>query len=137
MDIALLATDTAKETGGVWIRFDDETEFLIGSLNSARYRKAFAEVTEDFKRKGKGEMDPEVFRNRMIEVYAKAILLNWKGVKNNGQPFEYSPENAMIMLATVPSVQNFVTLEANNHENFRLQRMEEAKSKLGETSNGG
>ena len=132
MELKQLQTDPALEQDGAWLDFDAETSFLIGSPNSRRYKEAFRREREELRKRTRFPTDEEA-EALNIRVYARTIVLGWKGMTNDGKPFDYTPENAELVLKTCPSVRDFVFLSASNIENFRRQLTEEAKATLGES----
>ena len=133
MELKALTTDTAKEQNGVWIDFDSDTKFLIGSLNGRRYRESFTKRYEELRRKYRTNIPTAASEDASHQCYAEAILLDWKNVVNDGKPFLYIAENALWVIKNCPSIRDFVFAAAANNENFRIEKLEEAKAKLGES----
>lgn len=135
MELLNQATDSKKEETGIWVSFDGETQFLIGSLNSRRYKKAYGRRIEDIRR-AKRNIEADAIDEIINDAYAEAILLGWKNVQENGTAVEYSVEKAKWIMANCPNVREFILATATNNENFRLAAVQEVKANAGESSTG-
>lgn len=131
MELTQLTTDAAKEREGVWFEYDAETSFLIGSLNGRAYREAFQKRYEALRLKFRTNIPPTESELANLQCYADAILLGWKGLKNNGEEFPYTKENSLMVLKNCPTLREFVFASAANHDNFKFESAEAAKAALG------
>lgn len=130
MDISSVTTDEKKVEEGIWVKLDNETELLIGSFNSRKYRNCLRRKTEELKliaRKPTQEQTDKA----TYELHAEAILLGWRGMKKDGREFEYSIENARYVLMKSPTVNDFVLAHANDYNNFYAEKKVEEAEALG------
>lgn len=127
-----MVVDAAKEQAGVWIDYDDQTKFLIGSMTSRRYKEAYQEGLDETRRKSR-RLTNEQAEALQIQVFSKAVVLDWKGVTHGGAVYPCTPENVAYVLTNCPQVREFVIAAAANHENFKLEQVEAAKAQLGES----
>ena len=131
MDITKLLVDPAKEQAGVWTDYDETSSLLIGSITSRRYKDAYQSELDSARIKLR-KISNEQAEKIQIKVLAKAVLLNWKGVKKGEAEYPYSQENAEYILTNCPQVREFVLQAAANIENFKAETVEEAKAQTGE-----
>ena len=132
MDITKDATNQEKENAGIWVKFDDDTEFLVGSLNSRKYKNAYGRRIEEIRRvtrKPSAEQVEEI----ISATYAEAVLLGWKNVFEFGKQVEYSHEKSLIIFKNCPVAREFILLTAANNDNFRNEALEEIKKNAGES----
>lgn len=132
MELAKHTTDPAKEQSGIWVKFDDETELLIGSLNSRIYKTAYGKRIDDLRRE-KRKPDAMQVEGIINDAYAETILLGWKNVVENGVPVEYSVAKAKFIMENCPAVREFVLITAANNDNFRKELLVEARKNAGES----
>lgn len=135
MDIKNVKTNKTTEIEGVWVDFDGETRFRIASVNSSRYRKALDSALDSAK-KGRRTLSDSDREAALSAAYADAILVGWEGLTEGGAVLPYSKEAALTLMQDCPAVRDFVFMESTKHENFLAEKLEEAKSKLGELSSG-
>lgn len=132
MKIEAHVTDSSKEQSGVWMEFDNDTKFLIGSMNSMAYRKCYQRKLKAQRIKTKNPTEEQV--DEMIRsCYAETILLGWKGITKDGIEFPYSVENSIWILSNCPNIREYVFFAAQNNDNFRKEQLEEAKAAAGES----
>lgn len=135
MDITKFRTNKVAERNGVWVEFKDgdgRAEFLIASTLSPEYRKVFNEEIEAVRR-DKPKPTDEDFDAADCRVYARAILLGWRGVTAGTEDLAYSVQAATDILLNAPAVRNFVRAYAQSEYNFRESRLAEAKAVLGKS----
>ncbi len=130
MEIRNMMVDPAKEQAGVWVDYDDKTKFLIGSLSSRRYKQAYQEELDE--NRSRARRNPETAEKMQNKVFARAIVLDWQGVEMQGQNYPCTPENVEYVLANCPQVKEFIVQAAANYDNFKVDKVEEAKAALGE-----
>lgn len=127
-----MLVDPQLEQSGVWVEYDETTKFLIGSLNSPRYRKVYREALDKARSVKRSRMTDEQSDAINIEVMAKAVLLDWQGVNMDGAIYPATDENKIYVLTNCPQVREFVVARSTNFELFKRETVEEAKAQLGE-----
>jgi hypothetical protein len=109
MDLGKLRLDPKKSEEGVWCELDHETSVLIGRINSPHYRQTLREkmmpYVEDIRNDTYGQ---ETQDKVTAETIAAAVLLDWKGLKENGEEVPYSEEKAVEYLSD-PALEWFQT----------------------------
>jgi hypothetical protein len=132
MNLNSFKTSATAEQEGVWVEFDG-ARFLIARLNNSKHAAGFAQLLRPFR----GAKIPEdKQRELMIESMADHILLGWEGVTNDGKPFPYTRENAVIALK-IPDFADQITVFARDMELFRAQETAAAVEALAKNSSGG
>lgn len=127
-----MLVDPQLEQSGVWVEYDETTQFLIGSLNSPRYRKAYRDALDKARMGQRTKMTDEQADAVNIAVMAKSVLLDWKGVHMDGKDYPATDDNKIYVLTNCPQVREFVVARATNFELFKRENLEEAKAELGE-----
>jgi len=104
MSLASLKTDESAKTEGVW--FDYRGLKLrcryTGPGNEGfqkAHRKAMKALHKEY-RSGLASIPDEVYRARMIPVYARHVVTDWRGAKwtDDGPELECTPENVAKVL---------------------------------------
>lgn len=132
MEIANMLVDPTLEQDGVWVEYDETTKFLIGSLNSKRYRKIYREALDKARKVSRSNLTDDQSDAINIEVMAKAVLLDWQGVVMKGAAFPATEANKIYVLTNCPQVREFIVSRSTNFELFKREQVEEAKAQLGE-----
>tara|TARA_R110000772_G_scaffold45987_5_gene105131 strand:+ start:18152 stop:18547 length:396 start_codon:yes stop_codon:yes gene_type:complete len=115
---ALLVQDAVEN--GVWVDYDDETSFLIRSTECKEYVRAMQKNS----RKLKGELAKSMTAARKVTMkcIVEAIIVDWKGITENGKKLACTPENVERVLQ-VPSVRDFIADQATEQANFQRESM--------------
>lgn len=127
-DLRSLAVDAKKSTEGVWVDFlGTGIELKIARHNNRRAENARAAALYEFYRQLKDSKDSEDMEEKLRQVQAQVlsehILVDWKGIALDGEPLEYSEENAMKLLGD-PDFEDFyqfVVSESSRRENFERE----------------
>lgn len=129
-DLTAITRDRQKATEGGWIPFFEDLEFKIASAATNDYKKAIAKKTKPFVRKIRaGTVDEQELNYVTAPVIAKYLLLDWKGLTENGEEVPYSVEKATELLRNpdLLDLRLFVLEEANTSENFRVDLLEDSE----------
>lgn len=114
------ATDAALELEGVWKEIGGGAELLIARNNNSRYLKAMDREYKAHKHalSGDNEGAEKLAEDLLIRVLATTILLGWKNLSWQGQPLEYSVQNAE-MLLSVKDFRKLVISLSEDLQNFQ------------------
>lgn len=133
MDILEYIGDSKSEQDGVWIDYtaeDGETaQFLIAATGNPRHTRELSRLQDKYAaeiRRGSNTIHERIGR----EAAAKALLLDWRGLKKGEEPFPYSAENALFLLARSIPLRTFVFDQASRSSNFAQAEEEAAKAEL-------
>ncbi len=100
MDIfKTFATDTAKETDGIWVDIGD-AQFLVARAGNQKYAKKLSKLFERNQKllERKDAAADKLSEKLMVEVLAETILLDWKNVQYEDKDLAYSRESAEMLL---------------------------------------
>lgn len=120
MELKRYETDETLAQKGVWIEIDG-AEFLIASNNNPNHKR---KLNRERKKRNAHRLskDLDAMTDLAIEAAIGTILLDWRGVTNQGEPFPYSEENARKLLA-IDDLRTEIFSEAQDAENFQQERM--------------
>src|SRR5439155_18550861 len=112
LDDAHNANAGVRETG-VWFDFDKEKTpgfaMRIASIENRRFKKKYARLTFDAAQHSASDQLPsDKTQNILIEAMIGTILLDWRGLENDGKPFSYSEDNAREVLSQSGAIRDFV-----------------------------
>jgi hypothetical protein len=120
--------DGKREIEGTWVNYSGDTEFLIARSRNKNFSRMFARKWAKNKSLLDGVKPTDTDAKLdvadakadqiMVECYSETILLGWKGVNYNGKPFEYSVENAA-MLLTDKEFRKYVEEQSSDIGNFK------------------
>ena len=131
MEFTNYRTDNSKSETGVWMSYDG-AEFLIARFGNP----TFTNYLEQLKRPYERQIANGTFPNsKLINIGAKAlakyILLDWKGLTENGEPLQYSEQKAYELLSD-PYAEEFrelISKLSQDVEQFREDRIAETEKK--------
>jgi len=133
MDLRQSRIDSEKEVHGVWVDLDDKTKLLIARWNNPAHAKFLKRAMEPYRKRARfGQLDDGLAEKITREGLAKYILLDWKGLKDNGKDVPYSQEKALEYLSdpTIPWFADTVTDHSMDMTLFREGDIEEAEDNL-------
>jgi len=117
--------DTEAEIKGRWVNLDDTTSLLIARNNNARHRELFNIKIAPYRQAvGTGMLPEETAQRILIETMSETILLDWKGVEDEGQEVPYSKENAVMLLTKYKEFRDFVSGAADNATAYKVTDQE-------------
>lgn len=110
-------------SAGVWKAYDGAS-FLIASSSSQVYK---AKAGKAYKRLNNREaqQDPGIMLKAATEITADCVLLDWKGVDDDGQPFPCTRENRIALLTNAPDFAAWVAEQAADIANFQAEALAE------------
>lgn len=115
MDLKQLATDSEKNENGIWMPYED-AEFRIASAHSRRYREALAAQIRKVPQHARQSLP--AMDKATIEAMATGVLLDFRGVKNNGVDLENTRENRIAILQ-IPQMREWIADQAQALANFQ------------------
>jgi len=120
------------ETEGVWENLGDGAHLLVARAGNDNWNAEYQRIPRTIRRKI--ENPPKVseqFRDEKIcELMANTILLDWRGLADEGKEIKYSKENAKKLLLKYPEFRDFV-FQLSNDPNRFLQEGEEPAEETG------
>lgn len=128
MDIGALRTDTALEEEGVWRDIGDGARLKIARLGNPAYKAEWEKRSKPYKRQIRNDSLPTEKANELLyQCLARAVLLDWDGLDEDGQPVPYSRENAVRLLREIRDFRDLVVSLADDAEAYRREAIEDAE----------
>lgn len=126
-DLKQLILDADKQAKGVWVKYDLDTELLIGNTSSPDFRKACSELLAPYKQKMRTtgiEFDERI--EIIKPAIARHLLRGWKNLTENGKDISYSPAKALKIFDLLPDMPVFILGSADEKEWFRKEFQKES-----------
>ena len=122
LDDALNANAGPRETG-VWFDVDKEKypgfAMRVASIENRRFKKKYSHLSFDAAKSSvSSQLPADVTRKILIEAMIGTILLDWKGLEDQGKPTTYSEYYAREVLSQSEVLREFVSEKAKHIENF-------------------
>lgn len=123
-------TDADKENGaGVDLDFGKLGVITINRAGGAnkRFQRAVAELQQDYQDQISNDAieDDEGFE-RLARVYAKTVLVGWKGIKGrDGKPLTFNEKNVVKLLTDLPDFFAVIRARAMEVATFRKKQAEQ------------
>ena len=112
-------TDNSKEEDGVWEWYGDGVGFKVARAGNSvwdkeikKYPKVTRQAFSD------GNLSEEQAAEVLCHLMSVAILLDWKGITNDGKPVEYSQENAKKFLKEYPDFRTEILKIAGERKRY-------------------
>lgn len=123
-EISKLSADP-EMVKGKWFPFEDDVEFLIAYSETGKFRKKQQKLMMKA-RLSKGNRDITDLTDQVnVEAAYKTILLDWKGLTEDGKPFEFNLANVKRFLSAPNGALGFILAEANTKGNFQPEQEDE------------
>ncbi len=121
-------TDSEMESKGIIIDYGEAGKFQIaraGGANKA-FNRAIQKLSKPYRRAIQANrMDEEVAEQLLLKAFCKTCLLGWENVTGpDGEPLEYSMENAQKLLVDLPDLWDDLRTDAQNAELYRQETRE-------------
>jgi len=130
-------TDKERESvSGVWLDFPEGRQFLClraGGANKKFLRLFQTAIKPHRRQMERGTLDPDKSDALMRDVYAKTIVLDWRGIKDaSGKPVPCSQANVIAFFTQFTELFNDLVALCSDMAQFTDEAIEEAKEVLGE-----
>lgn len=138
MDVKqLFGTNKKKEEDGVWVKAGDGAEFLIARANNPTAVKLSIDLMRPYRHLQRLNKVPKDVQEEVgLEVLSRAILLNWRGIKEDGKDVPFTPEEAKRMFKAYPDFADFVAGYAQEHTVFQDENEKERQGNSSSVSAG-
>ena len=110
--------DETLSVEGVWVPIGDGAELLVARMNNSKYRKHLRRALLPYTRRG-GTMSEKQNREVLADATANCILLDWKGMSEDGNKLKYSVEEAKRLFSDYEDFFQLTIAIASDHENYR------------------
>lgn len=123
--ISSIRQDPEKCQKGVLFEFNAGIKLRIARYNNPTFKKVVADLSKD-KLAALRAGDPEVTAAVNREAAAKALLIGWENIEDDGgYAIPYSPEKALEFLSdpTMQDLYDFVIASSMSQEAFRVESL--------------
>lgn len=115
MDISKFKTDESRKDGA-WFSYEG-AEFLIAYAHRPEFVRASARLKRRYP-DSKIKADPALGTRFVCELMAETVLLDWRGVTNDGVPVKYTPEKAVKILMEIEPFREWVAETSRELTNY-------------------
>lgn len=123
----LFSADTDAQQNGKWVPYGDGVEVLIAFAGDAndRYQTTLEKQTRQYRswidddKMIKSKSMKEAIADSVIRTFAKAVVLDWKGVTLDGEVLEYSPKACFRVFKKLPAFFSSVRSFAGDIQNYQ------------------
>lgn len=132
-------TDPALEQDGVDLHLGGDAYITVARAGgaNARYEREVQRTLRPHARKMQaGTLSEDDAREMLQRVYAKTVVLGWRGVQIDGADLPFSEANCLRLFKDVPEVWSIVQDEATRLGNYQAQEVEDRGKGSGTTSSG-
>ncbi|MCH9732827.1 MAG: hypothetical protein K0U84_24740 [Actinomycetia bacterium] len=136
LDDYLTSEDLEKD--GIWMEnFTGGIDIKIRRAGGAnrKYTHALLAAVKPYKKRRTGldDLDPDISDKLLRRVYARTIVVDWRGVTGkDGKEIECTPEAVEELFKLVPELMRDVMELASSPRTFNEHQIEEAMEALGE-----
>ena len=124
----IFGTNKVAEIEGTWNDIGDGIKLLVARIGNPEYQKEFQKISKPHRRAlRQGRLNDEVAERLLTKVMAKNILLDWKGLEEDGVELPYSYENAVRILTDYKDLRDYVSDIANEMDSFKAEEDEEGE----------
>lgn len=115
-------TDKDKELAGVWEDFGGGCKVLIARIGNENYSKVFRRISKPYQNAiRRGTLGNEKAEDLLIQAMAESIVLDWKGMEEDGKPVKYSKEECMRVLKAYKDFRDEISERAGSMELFKRE----------------
>lgn len=125
-------TDERLEIEGVWEDLgeakdgEDPPGILVARVGNSAYLKEYQKVPRGIRNQlDNGTLPEDTSKQIVNKLLAKTILLNWRGIADDGKILEYTYENALFYLKRYKDFRDLVWNVGNELARFREVELEE------------
>jgi len=122
------ATDKEKEIEGVWEDFGDGCRIKIARAGNPNYEKEFQRLIKPHRKAlRRNSLSNDVAKELYAKCMARAIVLDWEGLEEDGKDIPYSVENAERILLQYPDLSQHIQEISESAETFRQELVEDSE----------
>lgn len=129
MALNIGVTDPKAELDGVWVDYplNPDIKLKIARFMNAHHEKTLKRLRKPYTTYNKSPSD-EQERKIFIESIAEAILLDWKGIEEDGKQIKYSKDEAVRIMSMdeARDFRDFIASVSAEMETFRKERVAES-----------
>ena len=127
---SMFATSSDLEKEGVWLDYGNGAQIKLARAGGAneKFRQALTARMKPHRRLLDADQMPEALASQIMqEVYARTVVLDWRGVKDlNGTDLPYSYENVIKAFEAFPDFYQDIVTQAQKLSLYRRAEEEQA-----------
>ncbi len=116
--MSLEITNFIPDTYKAWVTWDDEAKFHLQYVGAEEVEAVLLERAQRANVRSHNTT-PKDRAQLTIDYILEGILLDWEGLTMNGQPFEFTKDNAKMLLTKSKEIRDFIHAEASKITNFK------------------
>ena len=114
------ATDAVLVEEGAWFDIGDDARLRIARAGNRRYLEQLRVLAGGKERRiACGLLSEDEALDIYVGALARAVLVDWEGLSEHGEPLAYTPEKAEALLREMPVFRKLVEGCASDIEGFR------------------
>lgn len=125
----LFGTNQTAEVEGIWVDYPSGISMKIARMGGANteYARYLTNQLKPYKfQLDRGTLAEEKSKEILLDVFARYILKDWKGVTDEkGLPIAYDVEAGKKILSEYPELLNDLQALASDYRKFALEVLEE------------
>lgn len=139
MDLKNFKTDLTKEHEGTWVELGDGAAIKVARLNNPAFVAKFRDMPKhQAAALRRNTINDDELDRIFVEALVDAVLLDWRGMDENGSPLTYSKVTAIRVLSdpTYKDFRDLIVDEARDMENFREDMLDDTAKNSSSISDG-
>lgn len=122
MEIKEFYTDAGLEEEGNWVDCGDGLSLKVARMFNDKFTRVMAAKRKPLGRRV--DRDTKLSTQILIEVMAECVLLDWKGLTEDGKTIKFSKAKSLELLTKSRDFRNLVTATADDAANFHAEEQE-------------
>lgn len=123
MDIfKTFSADSTLEVEGRWAKISRDADVLVARSGNERFVRKMKDLTKkhSFDFADESEENAKLLDELMVEAMAETVLLGWRGMTRDGEPYTYNRQNAIEALR-VKDFRKKISELADNAAEYRAK----------------
>ncbi len=121
MDLTVFKTDSDLETGGVWVDLDDVSKIKVARSDNKNFTNKLTKLMTPYKNAIRSNtLSEDIADKIMLKCMSETILVDWEGITEEGEPLEYTPDNAYRILKSYKDFRNLVSSISEDLTNYKI-----------------
>ena len=118
----IFGTNKDKEQEGAWVHIGGGVQVKVKRAGMSNKPLEFdrAKMFRPFNKQiAAGTLDPDVLREINATLFARHVIIDWKGVTEGGKPVKFSKEKFLEFAKLFPDFLTEVIIAASEQQNFQ------------------
>ena len=120
LDLNVQAIDMDKASDGVWFVFNDNISFKVARVRNPGHERALQAKDKQIQKLEERGGESKKLERLRVEIMARYILKDWKGLKDGEKNLPYSESSAIEILLNpkYESIKLFILESATDYAEF-------------------